>query len=262
MTDENSPNYSEFSYDDPNPAEGPAMSTAESLGNIFFEPAETFDSLRARPRFVVAGLIIIAIAVVITTLLFQKVSFDEMVRQRMETSPKTAQLSSEQKEQAIRMQTGSLGKLMLYAGPPVAFLVMFCAGAGLYLLGTSALGGSMNYKQALSVWVYSSFPPTVLAGIVGLVVLLLKSSDSIDPARPDKSLVQANLGILLGSGSSPVLSALLSSIDLFAFYGLFLAAIGLRRMGRLSSGSAWTIVLGIWVLGIVGKVGIAATFGG
>jgi hypothetical protein len=92
------------------------------------------------------------------------------------------------------------------------------------------------------------------------VFLQAKPADSIDLSHPE-SIAQANLGMLVGASSSPVLYALLSSLDLFQFYGLFLGALGLKKVGRLSSGSAWTIVLGLYVLKTVLRVGWAAAFG-
>ena len=59
-----------------------------------------------------------------------------------------------------------------------------------------------------------------------------------------------------------MLGALLGSFDLFTFYGLFLGALGLRKVGKLSSGAAWTIVLGLWLVGVLIKVSWAAAFGG
>jgi hypothetical protein len=43
---------------------------------------------------------------------------------------------------------------------------------------------------------------------------------------------------------------------------MFLAAIGLRKVAKLSSGSAWGIVIGLWVIGAILKIAGAAIFGG
>ena len=40
--------------------------------------------------------------------------------------------------------------------------------------------------------------------------------------------------------------------------GLVLAAIGLRKVGRMSSGSAWAVVLAFYLLGLVFKLAFAA----
>jgi hypothetical protein len=200
------------------------MSTPQTLTSIFFEPGSTFDALRARPRFLVASLILAALMTVFTIALFQKLGFENFMRQQIENSPRTAQMTPEQKEQAISMQTSPIVKGISYASPPIFILITFAAGGALYLLGSMLMGGAISYKQALSVWVYSSFPPTILSLIANFLILFLKSADDIDPSRGGGNLVRANLGGLLGPDASPVLAAVLNSFDIFTFFGLFLGA--------------------------------------
>lgn len=243
-------------------AAGPSMSTPETLSGIFFEPGATFDALRARPRFLVAGLILLALGMLVAVLILQKVNYEEVVRRAIENNPRTEQMTAEQKEQAIRMQTGPVGKAIAYCAPPVFGVVMIAGGAALYLLGALLLGGRLSYKQALSVWVYASFPPAVLSTLLSVVLLFLKSADDLDFNRPGAGLLVTNLGALVGAGGSPVLRAALSWFDLFTFYGMYLAALGLRKLGKLSSGAAWTIVIVLWLLAVLFAVSRAALFGG
>jgi len=252
---------SETNHLTPAPAGAPGMTTPQTLSSIFFEPAETFTALRERPRFLVVGLILVAMTVLVSVLVFQRVGFEEFMRDQIENSPRTEQMTPEQKEQAIAMQTGPVGKALVYGTLLIGSVIAICGGAALYLLGVMLMGGRLSYRQALSVWVYSSFPPAVLATLVSIVTLYLKSPDDIDLNRPGGGILQSNLGLLLGPDSSPALAALLGSFDLFAFYGLFLAAVGLRRVGRISSGSAWAVVIGLWLLLVLSRVGWAAMFG-
>jgi hypothetical protein len=134
---------------------------------------------------------------------------------------------------------------------------VIAAGAALYLLGVMAFGGSLSYKGALAVWIYSSLPPAVLSTVVAVCVLLLKAPDTVDPEH----LLITNPGAFMGEGTSTILTALLSQVDLLRFYGLFLAAVGLRKMARLSSGSAWGVVISLWLIGAVLKIVSAALFG-
>jgi hypothetical protein len=53
----------------------------------------------------------------------------------------------------------------------------------------------------------------------------------------------------------------LGSFDVFAFYGLFLAALGLRKVAKMSSGTAWTIVLTIWLVGTIIRFAFAGILG-
>lgn len=235
---------------------GPVLSTPETLTGIFFEPGRVFESFRVRPRFLLAGIIIVVVTVIVSLLLLRKVDFETFMHDQLVNSPRGQQMTPEQIDRSVQ-----IGKIIAYVSPPFAMAIYMAAGAALYLLGVMAVGGSISYKKALSVWVYSEFPPAILSSLVALVLLLIKPAESIDLAQPGGGIAVTNLGALLGPGSSPALVTALSALDLFKFYGLFLAALGLRKVARLSSGASWAVVIGLWLIGIVLKVAWAAIFG-
>jgi Yip1-like protein len=235
------------------PATGESeMSTAETLTGIFFEPSRTFESLRARPRFLVASIILLVLACLVTAIVYTKVDMDQYIRDQMERSPRAGQMTEAQKDMQVKM-----GKSIGMIAIPLSVPIVLAAGAALYMLGVMAFGGAISYTKSLSVWAYSSLPPSVLGALIAILVLFLKSSDSIDPER----VAVTNPGALLGEGSSRVLVAALSQFDVLRFYGLFLAAIGLRKVAKLSSGQAWGVVIGLWAIGAVLRIGSAAIFG-
>jgi hypothetical protein len=241
-------------------ADGPTMSTPETLTGIFFEPGRTFEALRARPRFLIAGLILLALALAVTVLLMQKVDFAQFIANQINNGPRAEQMSEAQKAAAVGFWTGPIGKVAIYVLPVVVTIIIFAAGAGLYLLATMLMGGKLSYKQALSVWVYSSFPPGILTAILSVVVLLMKPAEDIDLNKSGGGLVVTNLAALINP-SSPALRGALGWFDLFTFYGMYLAALGLRKVGKLSSGSAWTIVIALWFIGMLWSAGRGALFG-
>ncbi|MEN3328285.1 MAG: hypothetical protein V7638_3092 [Acidobacteriota bacterium] len=239
---------------DPNtPATGAEMSTAETLTGIFFEPSRTFEALRSRPRFLVAGLIVFILTCLLTAVLYMRVDMAQFIRDRIEQSPRAAQLSEEQKDAQVRV-----GKIIGMVFIPAVVPFAIAGGAALYLLLTMAFGGSINYKKSLSVWCYSWLPQSVLATLIALLVLFLKSPDSIVP----ENLVATNPAALMSTESSKVLLAFLRQFDVLRFYGMFLAALGLRKIARLSSGAAWGVVLTLWLVLLLLSVGSAALFGG
>lgn len=240
----------------------PVMTTPETLANIFFEPGATFEALRARPRFLAVALILLALTALVTVLIFQKVPYEQVVRDAIERSPRTAEMPPEQKEQVIAMQTGPVGKAIAYCAVPLATLIILAAGAAIYMLAAMMMGGKLSYKQALSVWAYSSFPPGVLGTALALVMLFLKAPEDLDFNRSGAGLLVTNFGVLIGPEGSKLLRAALSWFDLFTFYGMFLAALGLRKVGKLSSGGAWTIVIVLWLIGMILSVLRTALFGG
>lgn len=246
----------------PEPPGGePVMSTPETLTGIFFEPSRVFEALRARPRFLVATLVMIAAILLFTSLFINKIGYENIVRAAIENNPRVAELPADQKDQIIRQQTGPVFQALAYVAPIVGPFIILFAGAALYLLGTMMMAKSISYKQALAVWAYSSLPPVLLSTLLNIVLLFIKPLDDADIANARGGLVHANLGLLVNAKTSPALATALGAVDVFAIYGLFLAALGLRKVGKLSSGTAWTIVLVIWLLFVIIRVGFASISG-
>jgi hypothetical protein len=239
------------------------MSTGQTLTGIFFEPGRVFESLRERPRFLAAAILSTIALLAFTTVFYQRVGYERTINEEIESSPRAEQMTPEQKEQAIRIQTSPVVKAIRYCAPILVVALIIAAGAGLYLLGSMLMGRQLRYKQAVAVWTYSSMPPLVVSMILNIVLLFLKSPDDFDIVRASRrGLVQANLGILADLKASPVLGTFLSSIDVFAFFGLFLAALGLKKVGKMSSGAAWGIVLTIWIIGVIMRCAFAGITGG
>lgn len=241
------------------PPDGSAMST---VTGIFFEPGQVFQGLRDRPRFLVATIICIVFYMAFQVTFFQKVGYERVVREAVENGPRADQMTPEQKETAIRMQGGPIVKAITFAFTPVIFAILFAGGAALYLLGSMLMAKQISYKQALAIWAYSTLPPLVLAMVINVILIFLRSPDDYDIVSASRrGLVKANLSFLSDAKTAPMLYTLLGSLDVFGFYGMFLAALGLRKVGKMTSGSAWGIVFGIWIFGLVIKVAMAALFG-
>ena len=229
------------------------MSTAQTLTGIFFEPGRVSEAMRARPRFLAAGLILLLLTILVTAVLYLRVDMGQFIREKMEKSPRNAQQTEEQKEMGVK-----IGKIIGAVVIPASVPFWIAAGGALYMLGVMAFGGTITYKQSLSVWVYSSLPPAVLGTVVAILVLFLKSPEQLDPEH----MLVTNPGAFMGPDASPVMVALLSQFDLLRFYGLFLAAIGLRKVAKLSSGSAWGIVTSFFIIRAILGIASAAIFGG
>jgi hypothetical protein len=246
----------------PQPDPPKELSLGETLTGIFFEPGRVFESFRTRPRFLVALVIGIVFYMAFTFVFFQKVGYERVVREAIETGPRAEQMTAEQKEAAIRMQSGPVFRVIGFAATPIVFGIIFAAGAGLYLLGSMLMGKQVSYKQSLAIWAYSAMPATILAMILNVILVFIRSPDDYDIVSASRrGLVKANLSFLSDPKAAPMLYTLLGSFDLFAFYGLFLAALGLRKVGKMTSGSSWAIVLGIWIFGLVVRIALAGLFG-
>ncbi|HEX8335530.1 MAG TPA: YIP1 family protein [Pyrinomonadaceae bacterium] len=245
-------------------SDAPAMSTPETLANIFFEPGRTFEALRARPRFLVAALVSVVAFMAFYVTYMQRVGYNQVIDAEIETARRADPNVSEEALAANeRVQKGAIVKQVRMWSPVIGIAVIFAAGAGLYLLGASLMGGALSYKQALAVWVYSSFPPLVVTTVLNFLLLFLKPpEDAAEIVQAtQRGLVRANAGAFVDGSAQPLLATALGSIDLLVFYGLVLAAIGLRKVGGLKPGSAWAVVLVLWGIRVVAVLIISAITG-
>ncbi|HEY1404139.1 MAG TPA: hypothetical protein VGB05_08445, partial [Pyrinomonadaceae bacterium] len=101
----------------------------------------------------------------------------------------------------------------------------------------------------------------LLQNLISLLLLYIKSPEDIDPIKGQRGLAHADLGVLFNPAEHPYLFVLGSSIGLFTIYGLWLSATGLRNSGeKVTSGTAWSISLGLWAFVLLLGLGAAALF--
>jgi len=238
------------------------MSEAATIGNIFFEPGGTFEDLRRKPRLMLATIIVSLLMTAYGFALYYKVGDTGMrafMIEQIEKSPQGGSMNAEQKESAISLQL-TIATAARY-GSPLLFAFIIIVGGLLYWGAAKAVGGTGRFLHGWSVFVYSMLPPTVVSTIANFLVLAFKSAAEIDLATSQRGVIQANPAMLLDGKSSPVLATLVGTLDLFMIWGWILAAIGLRITNRISSGSAWAIVVIFALLGIMFRV-IGAFFSG
>ncbi len=240
---------------------GPTLTLTETLTGIFFEPGRVFESFRVKPRFLVAGLICVVAFLAFNVIYLQRVGYENLVRAEAEMS-QGPDANPEQTQRAIEIQQHWIVKLIRYGAAPINIVFAFAAGAALYLLGATLMGRSMTYAQALAVWTYSTFPPLVLMMLLNIILLFINPpTEDAAIVRGQTGLVHANLSILVDPVAHPVLATALTAFDIIAVYGLFLAALGLQKVAKLSSGAAWAIAITLYLVGVVLRIAIALATG-
>jgi hypothetical protein len=115
-------------------------------------------------------------------------------------------------------------------------------------------GGEGTFKHYFSVVSYV-WLPMLLGGLIGTVILLFQ-----DTIRPDEfqTVMKTNLGAFVSAKTQPMLFALLSSFDIFTIWFLSLITIGLGYVSKLSRAATLGIVITLWIIAILGKIGFAA----
>lgn len=244
------------------PSDPPQMSEVATLGNIFFDPGSTFEDLRRKPRFILATVIISLLMTAYGFGLYYKFGdkgVREFILEQIEKSPQAGSMNAEQKAGAVEMQM-TISKVARF-GMPILVAISMVIGGLFYWLGGKAFGGTGTFLHGWSVWVYSTLPPTVVAMVANFIVLAFKSANEIDIATSQRGVIHANPSYFIDGKASPVLATLVATLDLFMIWGWILAAIGLRITNKISSASAWGVVIIFALIGIMFRV-IGAFFSG
>jgi hypothetical protein len=240
----------------------PVISEPASLVSIFYEPSRVFESFRAKPRFFLAMVIVLALSTTWVGVYLNRVGFENFMRANMEKSPQASQMSKSDIDKAVAQQSLPIVKYFIIGTQPIAIIFFFFLFVVIYFFGAMLMGGKLSFLQSMSITAYSWFPLVVISSVLNFILLFVQSTDSYDVAGGIRGLVKANLGFLVTAKEHPILEAVLSSFDVFQFFGLFLIAMGLRIVGRISSGLAWTIAIAVWLLGVAIRVLLASIFGG
>lgn len=258
----------------PLPSE-PSMSTPRTLTNIFFAPSRAFASFRdvttftsTAVRFLIAAAIIVLATVTYNVIYPTRVGSENIAQASIDVSPRLASLPSEQKERALQMRRNPafqiFGQLMSFGLLLVMLLASLPLGALVYWLGAMLFKGTIAYLQALLVWTYATLPPTVVWMVANTIGLFIwPPSTNMAIVRGSNGVIRANLGALFTVTTLPIPDHVvaLSAFDLFAFYGLTLAVIGLQKVAHLNWLRSLGIVIPIWLIGVLFRVAIAASIG-
>jgi hypothetical protein len=230
--------------------EQPQMSLMQTLTDIFFSPAEVFEDLRKGPfprlifPFIICALLVPAYQFALSYKLGQERIVQEQLKmpimERLPDEAKKKMLEDAKNASPVRLVINSVIGI-------VAFLVIFSIMGLIYWAGGLAFGGQGGFWHGLAVVAYSSFPIILISMIGSLIILLLKSPDDISFMDSQNGLLRLNPNLFLDTTGA--LKALFSRIDLLAFWGVFLGAVGMKNCMRVSNGGAWLFSIIIWLIG-------------
>jgi len=236
-----------------------------SFGRVFavlFAPAKTFESIAARPTWLVPLLLFSLLGLGSSFVIGSKVDFREVIVEQIESSPAAGNLTEEQKEKQIDFAE-RLSTAVLYGAPTVGPWIVYPIVAGIFWLLFKLLGSGIDFKRSLAVVTHGVMPFAVSAVLTVPVVM---GQEAIDlEALQSGTLLASNAGAFLPADASATLRALATSLDLFSLWTIALLIIGYRVVAKASRASAAAVVIGPWLLWVLAKVGLAnlgQAFGG
>jgi len=233
------------------PSAPPVKGSLWRLQGIFFQPKETFQEIAKKPTWLIALILCVVIGGVGLIWVMETIGFERIVIEQAQAQGR------EVPEEQLQMLNSPGVKAVRYAFMIIMNPVVLLVAAGLLLALFWLVGSDAKFSRVFSVVVHSFLAYTVVSTVITLLIVLVAA----DPTELDvQNLVASNLGVLVSRTESPVLFALLSSIDLLSCYCVFLLSLGMSIVGRKSLATSVALVLIPWGLWVLVKMGLAAIF--
>lgn len=234
----------------PTPKPEAGDSALGRLLGVFVSPVRTFAAIAARPTWVLPMAVGACLSLPLSELVLSRMDWRGIMTRRMagRPNPLTEAQMDGMVEQMRRLSW--MWDLIAVLAPLLVTLLI-----ALVLWGAcQAFGWEVRFPQSLGVTAHAFFP-TALAS-VGLLIALW-NRDTIDPDSIG-DVLHTNLGFLVDYRTEKALHALLASVDLFALWSAVLIVLGLSAAAKAPRRRVAILVATLWILFVLGKVGIAA----
>jgi Yip1 domain len=235
-----------------------ALSPFGRIIGVFFSPKVTFEDIVRKPSWILPTALMLLFSLAAIIALNSHFSWRDYISQQIEKSPRAAQLSAEQKEKQVEMSAKFspvfayvFGLVLPICGLLVIALVLW--GAFNVMAGAGA-----GFKTSLAIVSHAVIPASIVGTILFITVLFLKPVGMFDLDNP----IATNVAALLTDDAPKWLVALGKNIDVLELWKLVLLSIGFAAVNpkKLKGAKSFNIVLGVFLVYLVIRVGIAFAF--
>ncbi len=226
-----------------------------SLGrllSVFVQPTQTFQSIAARPTWIIALIVTSLLSLAAMAVIVPKIDWEQNIRKSLAES--AVELDAEQIESQIEV-VEKFGGATAYVWSGMAPWLFFPIVALLFWGLFRMVGGQLSFSQSLAVTAHG-YLPGLLKLLLSLPVVWRMSTLDVDAFQSGGFLL-SNLGFLAGDEATDVVRALLTSADVFSLWTLVLLVIGFTITAKVSRGTAVLCVGCLWSVGVGLKVVLA-----
>jgi hypothetical protein len=229
----------------------------QNLIDVYFSPREAFTRIVRSPRILIPVVVYVVLVLGFTGVWMHKMDPVEFMKTQIEESGQADRIPAEQRGAIIEQQAKWMPIFAWVMGPVgIAVTLVVIAGVLMFIY-RFFYAGEVSFRQSFAIVTWVFLAVGFVTTPVTLAVMSLKGDWNINP----QEAIQANLGLLLDkSTAAKPLWALLTSIDVFSLWMVFLLAVGFGVACRKTTGSAIWGVAVPWVVIILCKVAWAAIF--
>lgn len=227
--------------------EGQSLSQVGRVVDTYVAPSKTFTDILRNASWWLPCILLLIFSAAFSYTAIHQVGIARMSENLLATMPKMQDMISNSKpEQAQQIHDRFQKNIssQFYSGPLILIASSFLI--SLLFMGSAnfAFGGKATYKRMLAMFWYSLLPLVISSILISLLLWLGVNTETFRVSNP----IGTNPGYYLPDGSSPLLVALLSFIDVFSIWVFCLQTIGTAKVAGLSLGKAAGAVAIWWVL--------------
>ncbi len=222
---------------------------------VIFSPKATFKSIAQRPDWIVPVILLCIAECAVVGVYGQHVGWRTMLEKQLANNEQFQQLKPDAQQERINIALPWVSKIAYIEVTVGPFIAVFLFAGIFWLIFNMGAGAKIGYMLCVGILAYA-LVPGILASLLGVLIIFLKDPSTIDLQH----LVASNVGAFLSSDAPKALLAALRAVDLFIFWEMFLLAIGFAAAAprKLSTGSAFAYIFGLWAFVVLCTVGIVA----
>jgi len=233
------------------------MSFLDKMTGIFTEPSKVFENVKffgpKNSDWVIPILLVILLTVVTNYIVtsnpdikaeldaIQRKATEEAFNKAVKEGRMTEAQKEEQMEQIEKMTSGPTMRIIQYFSIAVfMFVFLFIIAAVYYLIWVVILKGQGSYSNALSVYGLASFINMVEIILVAIVSLLMV-----------KLITGLGLSIFIEAEKGTTLNYILSKINPFTFWWLYVIGIGLSKVYSVPKNKSLISIFVLWLVYVI-----------
>lgn len=205
----------------------------KNLLRVIVEPGKVFEEDQ-KPWAPLIATVLIAICYFVVIQVVLKEEIFSMSLQYIEGLPEAQREAATAALQSRTRMVTALFTIILLI--PLKVLIQ----ALIYNVSVPLLGGEITYFKSLTVLSFANFI-SILSDVAKLPIAIFTRNP----------VPRTDLGILVGNSKS-YLATVLSQVDPFTIWSLFIIALGLEKYGKMKKSNAAILVAILWIVYIFG----------
>ncbi|MDI6738798.1 MAG: YIP1 family protein [Candidatus Edwardsbacteria bacterium] len=216
----------------------------ENILGIFYQPSKVFEGMKQKPQWLVPLIVSILVALLVAVIILKPIVFPEQIA-RLNANP---DIPPEAKERAIEQMDGTMAYVFGVGAAAVAQPLSMLAIAVLFWGIFTMLGGKAAFAGMFAVTAWAGLI-SIPGSIVKVPLMFIQETIK----------VHTSLALILPHEmEESFVFRLLSQIDVFTLWMLFVMAAGYSVFSGLERKKSYTAVFAVWGVWAL----IAAALGG